>query len=239
MKYMYTILGACLLVIFSGCGSSFENPVERLKHQLKDVSTYSIILEDMKEDGNVFSHYFHKYKIIQLDNDWSTGWEEVSDSFYKQNENFLGMTLAVKKDGKLGNHVAPPGYAYVGDPNYGQWRTNNSGDSFWEFYGKYRMFADVLGMFMGGSIFQRDYDDYRHYRKRRQPFFGRNKQYGTRGSFTKRKNPSFFQRRMERERKKTSSFSDRVSKRLGSSNKSSKIGRTRSGFRSRSASYGK
>jgi hypothetical protein len=234
MKYNHNILGAIILLFVLGCGSSYDNPVDRLKNQLKDVPTYSIILEDMKQDGSIFTHYFHKYKIVQLDNAWVTNWEEVSEQYYKQNENFLGMTLGSKKDGQQNNHVAPPGYAYVGDSNYGQWRQDSSGNSFWEFYGKYRMFTDVLGFFTG-PIYRNDYDDYDRYRRDRRPFFGRSNQYGTRGTYTQKQNPTFFQRRMAREDKKKSSFLNRVSNRFGDK----RIGRTRSGFRSRSMGFGK
>jgi hypothetical protein len=224
-----------ILLFVSGCGTSHNNPVDRLKDQLKDVPSFSIILEDMKQDGNVFTHYFHKYKIVQLKNSWVTNWEEVSEQYYRQNENFLGMTLAAKKDGQLNNHVAPPGYAFVGDANYGQWRQDANGNSFWEFYGKYRMFTDVLGFFTG-PVYRYDYDDYHRYRNDRRPFFGRSNQYGTKGTYTKNLKPSFYERRMTRENKKKSSFLGRVSDRFDNKKR---IGRTRSGFRSRSMGFGK
>jgi len=44
-----------------------------------------------------------------------------------------------------------PGSYLVGNPGYGQWQTDSSGNSFWEWYGKYRMFTDVLG-FVGGGF---------------------------------------------------------------------------------------
>ncbi|MBF0449719.1 MAG: hypothetical protein HQK75_03375 [Candidatus Magnetomorum sp.] len=235
-RFMMAGMTVFFLIEIVGCGSSLS-PVDQLKDQLRDVPTYSIILEDMKEDGNIFTHYFHKYKVVQLEKSWITGWEEVSESFYQKNANFLGMTLAGKKDGTASNQVAPPGYAYVGDSNYGQWRTDSSGGSFWEFYGKYRMFTDVLG-FMSGPVYRHDYDDYNRYSTQRRPFFGRNNQYGTNGEYTKKHNPSFFERRMARNQQKKSSFSNRVSSRFGSSD-SSKIGRTRTGFRSRSMGRGK
>jgi hypothetical protein len=232
----FNILILMLIIEFFGC-SSGNSPLDRLKEQLRDVPTYSIILEDMKEDGNIFTHYYHKYKIAQLDQSWVSGWEEVSESFYHQNEKFLGMTLAAKKDGAPNNQVGPPGYNFVGDSNYGQWRTDSSGNSFWEFYGKYRMFTDVLGFFTG-PVYRHDYDDYDRYRSRRDPYFGRNNQYGTNGSYTQKNNPSFFERRMSRKQKSRSSFSSRVAKRFGSKS-SSRIGRTRTGFRSRSMGRGK
>jgi len=240
MKYL-RLINNSIIVLFlftsiQGCGGDV-NPVDRLKTQLKDVPTYTIILDDMKEDGNIFTHYFHKYKIVQLDNSWTTDWEEVPESIYKQNANFLGMTLASKKDGSSSNQVGPPGYEFVGDKNYGQWKTDSSGSSFWEFYGKYRMFTDVLGFF-SGPIYRHDYNDYHGYRSRRRPYFGSRNQYGTHGTYTKKHNPSFFQRRMKRESRKSSSFGNKVSSRFGTRS-SSKIGRTRTGFRSRSMGRGK
>jgi len=234
MKYNFNMLKSVILLFVLGCGASYDNPVDRFKDQFKDVPTYSIILEDMKQDGNVFTHYFHKYKIVQLENTWVSDWEEVSEQFYNQNANFLGMTLASKKDGQRNDHVAPPGYAFVGDANYGQWRQDSNGGSFWEFYGKYRMFTDVLGFFTG-PIYRHDYDDYDRYRRDRRPFFGRNRQYGTTGKYTKNINPTFYQRRMTHENKNKSSFMGRVSNRFGKK----RIGRTRSGFRSRSMGFGK
>jgi len=240
------IIGYVLILFIIGCGGGLETPIDTIKQNLRDVPEYSIILDDMKTEGNFFSHYFHKYRIVQADKDWKTGWLEVSEDYYNEKEPFLGMTLVNKKAGEINTQPAPPGYAYVGDPNYGQWRQHENGGSFWEFYGKYRMFTDVLGL-VTGPIFRSDYDDYSSYRRRRAPYFGRNKQYGTYGSYTQEKRPDFYQRRMAKEQVKKSSFSDKVSNRIGrrtvgsqsSSSFSNRIGRSSSGFRSRSSSFGK
>lgn len=37
------------------------------------------------------------------------------------------------------------GSQMIGNPNYGNWQTNSSGISFWQWYGMYRMFGDVVG----------------------------------------------------------------------------------------------
>nr|VFJ91422.1 MAG: hypothetical protein BECKH772A_GA0070896_100319 [Candidatus Kentron sp. H]VFJ92481.1 MAG: hypothetical protein BECKH772B_GA0070898_1003010 [Candidatus Kentron sp. H]VFJ99253.1 MAG: hypothetical protein BECKH772C_GA0070978_100309 [Candidatus Kentron sp. H] len=56
------------------------------------------------------------------------------------------QTAAVKGgDGQV------PGSYLVGNPAYGQWSSDSSGRGFWEWYGMYRMFTDVLG-FMGGGM---------------------------------------------------------------------------------------
>ncbi|CAN2045006.1 Lipoprotein [Candidatus Magnetomoraceae bacterium gMMP-13] len=235
LKYLTIII----VLVLTGCGGSgSETPVDKLKQQFKDVPTYSIILDDMKEDGNFFTHYFHKYKIVQPDNAGTTDWIEVSEDFYRLNENFLGMTLAAKKEGESISQKAPPGYAYVGDDRYGKWKQDSSGNSFWEFYGKYAMLSQFMGMF-SQPVYRSDYDTYRTFKSRNTPFYGTGNEYGTKGSVTKKKKPDFFSRRMDKKQKSKSSFIDKVSKRMGKTSYSPKQGRTRTSFRSRSTGRGK
>ena len=213
---------------FPGCGSG-DLPMKRIRTALKDTPTYSIILEEMKEDGNFFKHYFHKYRVVQGDQSGVTDWMEVPEAYYKTNEAFMGMSLAAKKEGEVSDSIAPPGYQYVGDSRYGRWQSDHTGNSFWEFYGKYALFSSLFGGWYR-PIYRNDYDTYRRYRSRNAPYFGRNNQYGTNGSVTKRNKPDFYARRMASERVKTASFKDRVAKRTG---------RTRTGFRGRAGGFGK
>ena len=82
--------------------------------------------------------------------------------------------LAGLSDGALpaveGAAGAPPpkggaGSYLVGNPAYGQWRQNSSGSSFWEFYGQYALFRDLLG---GGRGWSQD----RWYRDRNWSYYG-------------------------------------------------------------------
>lgn len=210
--------------LFYGCGGS-DLPVEKIKKALKDSPTYSVILEDMKEDGNFFKDYYHKYEVVQEGETGTTDWLEVPENYYRTNEAFLGMTIASKKDGKTSSEVAPPGYHHVGDTRYGHWRTDHRGSSFWEFYGKYAMFSTLLGGF-NRPIYRDDYNMYQRNRSSGMPYYGRNNQYGTNGSITKQAKPDFYSRRTA----KNASFKDRVKKRTG---------RTRTGYRGRSGRVGK
>jgi len=63
----------------------------------------------------------------------------------------------------------------VGNPNYGQWRQNSSGHSFWEWYGMYSLFSNLAGGF-GGGMFHRGpvfYDDWH-----RRPRYSYHHDYG-------------------------------------------------------------
>ncbi|MGD8932802.1 MAG: hypothetical protein PVI52_09555 [Chromatiales bacterium] len=58
---------------------------------------------------------------------------------------------------KGGGHVA--GSYLVGNPAYGQWKSDSGGSSFWEFYGQYRLFSDL---FLGRDYYRGPirYDDW-------------------------------------------------------------------------------
>jgi hypothetical protein len=227
-RYFLLILPAALL--FYGCSSKVEQlPIEKIKQALKDVPTYSIVLEDMKEEGNFFRSYYHKYRVVQETDVQTTEWLEVSKEFYNLNENFLGMSIAAKKEGVYSQGASPPGYEYVGDNRYGQWRNDSHGNSFWEWYGKYALFSSLFGGWYR-PIYRNNYNTYRQYRARNTPYYGRNKEFGSSGSIAKKKNPNFYSRHMAKQGSGRSSFSNKVSKRTG---------RTRTSYRGRSGGYGK
>jgi len=222
------IICLALLCWLIGCGRP-SNPLEEMIRDLAYAPEFSIILEDMKEEGNFFKSYYHRYRIIQGEISHLTEWKKVPRDFYLRNKDFLGMTLAAKpKGGTLNTTPAPPGYHYVGNPAYGTWRTDSQGNTFWEFYGKYRLFTDLLAF--GGRIFRSDYDTFTDYSRRGLPYYGPRNEYGTNGSFTRKIKPSFFQRRKLAMLRRRASFAERVR---------SRIGRSRTGFRGRGFGFGK
>ena len=212
----------CFLLAASCSGTP---PLERLKAQLASAPDYSIILEDMQESGTFVPIYYHKYRIIQGDRAIATDWLRVPASVYQDNEPFLGMTLASKTADGVDTTPHPPGYGYVGNPQYGSWQTG-SGGSFWVFYGQYALMRDLLGMGRG-PIFQRDYDTYRTYRTQRRPYYGPQKEYGTQGAITKQTKPTFFDRRAAKDRMKRDKFQSKFQRRMG-----------RSSFPSRGGGFG-
>ncbi len=60
----------------------------------------------------------------------------------------------------------PPTQHLVGNPAYGSWQTNSGGNSFWAWYGQYRLFSDVLGW--GRYRYNQDY----WYRSRSPSYYG-------------------------------------------------------------------
>ena len=231
MKKIFTqIFIFSILSIFLLSCARPRSPVEKLEAKLAGVPEYSIILNDMQMGGTFFKSYHHKYKVVQGEEAFLTNWLRVSENTFRNNQKFLGMTLVSKsKDGQKTNTPYPPGYQYVGNAQYGQWRQDNRGNSFWEFYGKYALISSLFGM--GHRPFYRsDYNNYRTYQTNRRPYFGPKREYGTGGTHTKRTNPTFFERRMAKQKMAKSSFSKRVNSRFGGSRSTYGSGRGFGGF---------
>jgi hypothetical protein len=234
--FFSTLLAALFI---AACGKVSE--VGILQKQLDRYPEYTVILEDMMEEGNFFTDYYHKYKIVYADKVTGTDslayyttltdWRGVNKNEFKKYAPYLGMAVASKlPDGAVTKTEYPPGYQYVGDTRYGRWRTDSGGNSFWEFYGKFAFMQSMFNMFRG-PVYRNDWDTYRDYRRGGRPYFGSNQQYGTSGSYTQKTHRSFFERRQARERSRKQSFGNKVKQRTRRSRMS--------GFRSRSGGSGK
>lgn len=158
--------------------SSWEkSPVDNLIRSLSDEQNYSIILLDMDSRSN---GYFHQYQVLVEKPDTvlskETSWEEVSEAFFAENINNMGMEIASKKDGTLSKVASPAGYNhYIGNEKYGHW-TERNGSSFWEFYGQYAFMSSMFNLMTYPA--RRSYwDDYYG-----GGYYGRRSYYGPSGS---------------------------------------------------------
>ena len=143
---------------------------------------------------NTYTKTFHKYIEIVNDKMTEKDWQAVSeDYFWKSYEN-LGMAIVTKPYGYYEEDslkdAQPVGMATVEKPvisngvatgsnQYGEWRHSN-GNSFWHYYGMYRMFGALTGPR------RYSYNDWNSYsgRKKGNAYYGSNNEYGTYGSST-------------------------------------------------------
>ncbi|MBL4708253.1 MAG: hypothetical protein JKY48_07430 [Flavobacteriales bacterium] len=220
---------ALLLLILNSCGGRdfSKTPLDNYIVEFSNEKSFSIILADMDVDGTFFKTHKHKYKIIKVKDDLpyenTTDWIEVEKGFFWKNEENLGMVVLEKNaEGKISKTASPPGYQYVGNNRYGEWRSNN-GNSFWAFYGQYMFMSHMFGM--GRRPIYRDhYNSYSsggYYGSRNYygPKVGKSNMYGTSSAQTRKSNPTFFQRRATKSGWSSS--------------------RSRSGGRSRGSGFGK
>ncbi len=228
LRTRLTLTVVFLLSVPWGCGPG-EPPLTEIQRKLADKQTYSIVLENMKQEGTFFKNYFHQYQIATPEKTWATGWLEAPKDFYQRYAMYLGMAVAGKKEGEPLMAAAPPGYQYVGDPRYGRWRSGRGGE-YWAFNRNTPLYDEIEIDNDFPHIYRSDYRKYRSSHSKGVPYFGGKGQFGTRGSYTKKAKPTFFQRQKAKASMKNASFSDKVSK---------SIGRSRSGYRGRSGSRGK
>jgi len=229
-----------LAYFVSSCGGpKYEkNPLDVIARDLPSDKPFTAILYDMDVKGNFVETYYHQYKIVQDDgngnlDEFTTGMLEVSKATFNSHINDMGMELMARDSaGNLSKGAAPPGYNnYVGNEKYGQWKTDNSGNSFWAFYGRYAMMSTMFNM-MAYPARRSYYNDWRGgYAGTGRGYYGPSNQgrgyYGTNSAHGRSTKPS------STWSKKRSSFRQNVATRTSRSSSSS------SGYRSRSGSYGK
>ncbi|MBT8342423.1 MAG: hypothetical protein HKP58_00220, partial [Desulfatitalea sp.] len=135
--------------------------------------------EEVVEEADQDFSYFHKYTMVEDDVVEKTDWQPVTEAFYEQNEENLGMEIVSKPFGAFEDEVietaAPPGMNLVGNPRYGKWDDNqtpgNRSDDFWVFYGKYRFFTSLFG-YPGGYFGYRDWSGWNRDYRGRRPYYG-------------------------------------------------------------------
>ncbi len=236
-----------IVAVSCSSGKDFKkSPVDVLIRDMDKTESFSIILYDMDVTGTFVRTYQHQYKVVTLNKDTPeekiTDWMEVSEEFFRMNENNMGMEIAAKSaDGKITKTASPPGYSnYVGNAQYGQWRDNGSGGSFWEFYGKYAMMSTMFNM-MASPINRGYYNDYRSNYYGRQAYYGPKSSdgsttYGTQSAFARKTsgNSRWTARTASRSSaSSSSSWSSRTSR------SSSRYTGSSGGFRSRGGGFGK
>ncbi len=203
MKFFQYIGFTVIAFLLASCGGSDfqKNPVDNLIKEMTDTNIFSIILYDMNVEGTFFKDYQHQYRIIKQSSaeaeptEVITDWTNVSEEFFAQNENNMGMEIAAKDaEGKVTKTAAPPGYNnYVGNPQYGSWQGSGA-NSFWVFYGQYALLSNLFNM--GTFPARRSYyDDYTSSRGSGRPYYGPRTAdgrttYGTNSTYTSRAKPN-------------------------------------------------
>lgn len=159
------------------------NPTANWPDRRHNAATFWI--ENFRED------YFHKYLQETNGETEETDWIKVNPSFYDQNIDNLGMAILSKPYGELepDAQAAPPGMAYVGNAAYGEWKTDENGNDFWSWYGRYAFFSNLFFFppyYYHYGSWNRWRTDYRY----KKPYYGKTKSggytFGTRGTMIKR-----------------------------------------------------
>ncbi|OJJ17478.1 hypothetical protein BKI52_26780 [marine bacterium AO1-C] len=179
-----------------------SNPIDDiLAKTSNDKLPISIVLYDMdtRQGDATEDKYFHKYKVItnvnapQKRKTTTTDFLPINREDFVKNYENMGMEVASKVMGTDGNiHLnkvpAPLGYAnYIGNTEYGQWKTNNEGRSYWAFAGKY-MFLSTMFHVEDYPVYRDSYTNYRRNYHRQRAYYGSigtRHRYGTGSRFSR------------------------------------------------------
>ncbi len=232
-------MASLLLFALAACGGS-KDPVKELVRNLDRYPEYSLIVDDTRiEDHSFFPDYALRFQVLTASGqrvagrdtmvyqERRTDWMEVGEKTFYRYENYVGMVVASKSlDGRRTgtNQAHPPGYQYVGNPQYGSW----GGGGFWQFYGQYALMSNLMGG--GWRVGRGDWEGYRRNRAGGRPYYGPvqggRTAFGSRGSQTQKTRPQFYQRQQSRRQ----AFSNQAKNRMG---------RTTSGWGRGTSRFGK
>jgi hypothetical protein len=141
--------------------------------------------------GDTEALYFHRYAVVENDEQRETDWEPVSEAVYEEHYDDLGMDIVAKPYGMYEDEAlheaAPPGMAYVGNPKYGRWEEDEQGRRRWSWGQSFLFYYLVFGG-PRHHYYHRDWNHYRGYRGR-SAWYGSNStraDYGTYGSRTRK-----------------------------------------------------
>ena len=140
------------------------------------------------------SKTYHKYTILEDGKVNELPWQAVSNDLFWAHQEHLGMAIVSKPIGSYESEAIltaePVGMAMIATPamvngkpvgsnQYGEWR-HSGGQSFFYYYGMYRMFGSFI---TPGRYYYSDWNGYRSH-GRRSAYYGRGAEYGTYGSAT-------------------------------------------------------
>ena len=203
-----------LMLFLPGCDDTPTIPAYqkttqyRLKDKLQNCEEYSVRLIDMREGGT--SPYEHKYKIACGKPDKSpdqllqfssipTDRIPVDVGTFRKYQNHLDRNILSRtSDGTISDTAQPPGYQYVGDERYGEWKTNDSGQREWIFI---PMFMSMYPSYSSNPVYYNDYDDYRSHRQSGRSYYRPSYENRIRTRYTDRK-PNFYDRLEQQKQKR-------------------------------------
>ena len=102
-RFPYFLIFFIFSLLFVGCVGSNSTPIQVLQSKLQGEKEYSIILSDMKEEGNFFPNHYHQYQVDVGENSEKKPFQIVTDSYYKKYQPYCKYSIFGTKTGRLIN----------------------------------------------------------------------------------------------------------------------------------------
>jgi hypothetical protein len=192
-------LYAMLMILYLGLAKMLS-PSEIGVHYLQNERGFSkfipgpvatAILVDTHATGFLIKTYYQKYRVI-------LGYDSVEEIIVRTSKEFarknlanIGLSIYRKTDETEEFLPLPPGSLYLGNREFGQWKKNKKGKSFWVFNKSFKNFPRYLGW----GEFRPDENFYLELRSHvslNKPYYGLNNEFGPEGKVTQESFPQFF-----------------------------------------------
>ena len=220
----YLAMGQLANRVRAGASQLSHDRRQLLRHIEELDDHIDLILVDMKDERGRF---FHRYKSVRGRRVKTTSWKPVSAAYFRMHQDHLGMALYAKPKGTFHTDAitlaSPPGYAYVGNKEYGKWKKKGT-EKTWKFHPKYQY---MVPLFFGAGLAAVTYVAFHSYRKHRMRnvvWFGMAGAiwYGTRSARMRRRYKGYYARKARKVRMRKIRARRSRSRRSGRSGRSSR-----------------
>ena len=123
--------------MLSSCGGGGSDPVVQLQKELETQPEYSIILNDMREEGNFVPSYYHQYRVDIGENKDIRPFQEVSEEVFKKYSNGEYDILVKGEEIFKVKGTEMDGDTVVGDVEFLPTQTGMEGPQFQKFQESY------------------------------------------------------------------------------------------------------
>lgn len=193
--FLYTVL----VILYLGLAKALsptEHGVQYLQNErsfskLIKVEPATVILMDTHATGFLIKTYYQKYRVISGYDNVEELIVRTSKEFAKKNMAHIGLSL-YRRTGEAEEFLPlPPGSLYIGNREFGDWKTNKKGLTYWKFNKVFKNFPKYLGW----GKFKPDMDFFqqmRSYSSLNQAYYGPHHEFGPHGKITQMSFPNFF-----------------------------------------------
>jgi hypothetical protein len=193
--FLYTILVITYLGLAKALSPS-EHGVQYLQNErsftkLIKGTQSTVILIDTHATGFLIKTYYQKFRVISGYDNVEELIVRTSKEFARTNMSNIGLSLYRKSDTSEEFLPLPPGSLYLGNREFGDWKTKKNGKTYWAFNKVFKNFPKYLGW----GKFRPDKDFFqqmRSYTTLNQAYFGPNHEFGPKGKITRENFPHFF-----------------------------------------------
>lgn len=193
--FLYTILVITYLGLAKALSPS-EHGIQYLQNErsfskLIKGTQSTVILIDTHATGFLIKTYYQKFRVISGYDNVEELIVRTSKEFARTNMSNIGLSLYRKSDTTEEFLPLPPGSLYLGNREFGDWKTNKKGRTYWAFNKVFKNFPKYLGW----GKFRPDKDFFqqmRSYTTLNQAYFGPNHEFGPKGEITRENFPHFF-----------------------------------------------